>query len=650
MLGTFRRFTKSRAGAVLAFVVLGVIALAFAAGDITGLGGGAGAANTRNVAEIGGEALPETELVTQTKNALRSFQQDQPTADMAGLIAQGGVETILEQLIDRRALARFGEAQGMRISDKAVDGVIASIPAFRGPDGRFSQAAFEGALQQQRLNARDVRADIARERIIQFLTAPANGGAKIGRQFALPYAALLLERRRGAIATIPATAVGLGAAPTEAELTAFYRANAARYTVPERRVLRYAAVTPASVLAQATPTDADLAAAFREQAVRFAASERRSAQVVTILDQGAANALAQRVRSGTALDAAARALGLEARTMTRLDKAAASTQSSAAVAEALFAAPANAVIGPLRSGAGYAVARLSGIERVPAKTLDQARAELLPEVTKGKQGARLTALNDAIDTAAGEGASFDEIVRDQKLAAQRTPALMQNGRDPLNLARPADPALTQVVQAAFAAEAGDAPQLVPVGTEGGFALVTLDSVVSAAPRPLAEIRADVARAFQLQRAQAAARKIAAAVVAKVDRGAPLAAALRETGLSLPATRPVDVPRAALAANPRGAEPALALLFQMVERRAKLLELPNRAGWAVVWLDTIVPGNAERDTATVTAAQNDLGRIAGRELVEQFARSIRNSLGVTRNPAAIARAKAELSGQAPDAQN
>ena len=51
---------------------------------------------------------------------------------------------------------------------------------------------------------------------------------------------------------------------TDAELQAFYRRNVARFTVPERRVIRYARVTPEMVKAAATPTDAEVAAASDE--------------------------------------------------------------------------------------------------------------------------------------------------------------------------------------------------------------------------------------------------------------------------------------------------------------------------------------------------------------------------------------------------
>lgn len=650
MLGFFRRMTKSKVGGVVAFLLLGMIALAFAAGDVTGLGGGASGMSSKTVAEVGNKDVPETELVQRVKQALQGLQQQQPTADMTGLIGAGGVEQLLDQIVTARAFEAFAAEQGMVVSKRAVDGELASTPAFRGPDGKFSQTAYEGALQQNRITDAQVRNDIARERLIQLLTAPANAGVRVGTQLALPYASLLLERRSGAIGFIPASAVPAGPAPTDAELQAFYRSNLARYTIPERRVVRYAVVSPEIVKAQATPTDAEIAAAYRTNAARFAASQKRAAQSVVVLDQATANSIAAKVKAGTSIADAARAAGLEARTFAAADKATLGGQAGQPVADALFAAPADGVVGPIRSAGSFVIAKVTGIEQVAAKTLEQARPELLSDLTKEKQQTVMTGLNDAIDKAAGEGATFDEIVRDQKLSPQKTPAVTQNGLDPMNPAARAIPSLTPILQAGFGSEQGDSPQIVPIGPDGSFALVALESVTPAAPRPLAEIRDDVAKAVIAQRSVATARKIADQVAAKAAGTGQLASAMASTGLKLPAIKTVNEPRATLAANPQGAEPALALLFAMAPNSAKVLAAPQNAGWLVIKLDTIVTGDARSNPQTVTAAQQDMSRVAGGEMAQQFGRAIRNQIGVKINPTGIKRAKDELSGRTPDAQN
>ena len=77
--------------------------------------------------------------------------------------------------------------------------------------------------------------------------------------------------------------------------------------------------------------------------------------------------------------------------------------------------------------------------------------------------------------------------------------------------------------------------------------------------------------------------------------------------------------------------------------AKLLEAPNNAGWLIVKLDTIVPGNAAGTPAAVAGARGSIARVVGREYAEQFARAVRNAVGVKTDAAALARVRADLAG-------
>jgi peptidyl-prolyl cis-trans isomerase D len=196
-------------------------------------------------------------------------------------------------------------------------------------------------------------------------------------------------------------------------------------------------------------------------------------------------------------------------------------------------------------------------------------------------------------------------------------------------------------------EEGDGPQLVPIGTDGGFAIVALGSVAPAAPRPLAQVRDQVASDFAADRARAAARRIAADIVARAGKGplpAALAATMSAAGVSLPAPRRLSLARAQLAANPRGVEPAVALLFSMAPGTAKLLEAPDRSGWQIVKLDGIQRGDARGNPQLVNATRGDLSRSVGTEYAEQFARAARAAVGARIDAAAVAQVRRDLTGQ------
>ncbi|OYY89991.1 MAG: peptidylprolyl isomerase [Sphingomonas sp. 28-66-16] len=643
MLTFIRRLINSRTGVIFAFVLLGTIAVAFAVGDVTGIrSNGSGSASGSRAVTVGKSAISVDELKKRVQDEMESFRQQRPTLTMQDFLEGGGFEGTLERYINTIALDQFAQAQGMVVSKQVVDSQIASIPGLQGPDGKFSQTIYERLLAQRKLTDAQVRTEVARSVLTDQLTLPTVGASQVPNQLATPYASLLLEKRTGLAGFVPTRAMGAGAVPTDAEISTFYTRNIARYTIPERRVIRYAIVTPDQVKAGATPTESEIAKAYQQQAARFAATEKRSLSQVVIGDKAAADALVAKVKAGTPIDAAAKAIGLDAAKINDVDAKSYATQTSPEIAAQVFKADRGAVIGPIKAPLGWSVVQVGSIAQIAAKTLDQARPELVKELTAEKTAKAMADLRATIEDAINDKSTLAEIASDRKLQVATTNPVIADGRDPTN-PTPPDPKLAPIVAAGFAAETGDDPQLVPFGTDDGFAVVALDRVVAPAAPPKAELRDVLMRDFTIDRARRAARKVAAEIVAKVNKGTPLKDALAQASVKLPGTQPLAATRASLAANPNGAPPALALMFSMVKKTAKLLEAPEQGGWLIIYLDTVEERDASGNPQIINAMRADLGKTIGREYVQQFTEAVRRSVGVTKNDAAIAKARADLSG-------
>jgi peptidyl-prolyl cis-trans isomerase D len=637
MLSFFRRIVNSKAGVVVTFIVLGVIALAFAASDITGLNTGGSGLTGGDVAKVGKAEVTIADLKSRVQTAVEAGRQERPTLDVAQFVNGGGLDQTLEREVATLALQQFGIAQGMAISKRSIDGQIASIPAFQGPNGKFDPGAYQRLLASRGLTDAQVRGDIARDTLVQQLIIPTQGASQLPAGLALPYASLLLERRAGQIAFLPSAAMPSGPAPTDAELKTWYGRNVARYTLPERRIVRYAVVTPATINAQ--PSDAEIAAAYATDRTKYAPSEKRSVAQVVVADQAGAQALAAKISGGTDITQAARAIGLEPSTQASVDKATYAAASSAALADAVFAAAPNAVVGPVKGPIGFIVARVTKVEQVAGRTLAQARDEIATALKTRKTTEALAEAQATVDEALTKGSTFDEVVADRRLAARTTPALLASGTDPLNPA-PTDPVLAPIVTGAFQLQDGDPPSIVSTGTDGGFAIVALGRVVPSAPRPLADVRAAVVRDVLADRARQAARRAANAVLAKVNGGAPLAQAVAGTPAKV---TPVATSRAELSRNPREALPPLVLMFSMAANSAKTLEAAE-GGWYVIKLDRIQPGDARGNPQLLGAARSEIGRAVGNEYVQQFARAVRNTIGVKTDANALAKVRRDLLGQ------
>lgn len=643
MMSFFRRMINSKVGVIVSFVLIAIFALLFGMGDVLGLRHSGGATGDAAI-KVGKFSVSTADVRERIEEDFGTYQQQSPQMTLAQFVTTGGMDATVDSIIDGLALEQFAAMQGMVVGDTYVQGILAASPAFQGADGKFSQRAFDDYLAQRHTSYARLKQQIVQSALARQLVIPTIGAQQVPGKVALPYASLLLEKREGQIALIPARAVPHGAAPTDAELAAFYQRHVAGYTVPERRAIRYAIVSPDSVKAQATPGDAEVAQTYQQQKAKYLPIEKRSFAQVVIADQAAANALAARVKGGASIEDAAKAAGLAAAAIKDVEQSAYAGQTSVAMANAAFTTPKGGVAGPIRTPLGYAVARVEAITRDPGKTLDQAKPEIVKALTKIKTADILRKIHDALDDAINGKASFGDLVTAQKLTPVTTPALIAAGTNPDDPAAKPDPKTAPIVTAAFAMDPADGPQLAPIGQDGTFAVVALDHVQPAAPRPLAQVRDAAIKDFTAERAETAARSYAGQVVAALDKGTPLAAALAATKLTLPPVQPISASRAQLAAAQGRAPPPLVMLFTMNERTARVIEAPDHAAYIIIFLDRIERGDAAGKPAVIAGIGSDLGKVVGREYVEQFQKAVRAVVGVSKNAAALAALKATLSGQ------
>ncbi|MEI9928018.1 MAG: SurA N-terminal domain-containing protein [Sphingomonas sp.] len=251
---------------------------------------------------------------------------------MEEFVAQGGFEGSLNGMINELATEEFAKRSGMLVSKALIDGEIASNPVFQGVDGKFDQKTFDALLSRERVAPQALRDDIMRGRYSSWLLIP--GGVSAGefpKGVLAPYASLLLERRQGIGTLIRSIDMDPGADPDDATLTAYYKSHLARYTVPQRRMLRYAIVHPDQFKAQSTATDAEIAAAFAKSGPRYAATEKRTVHQIVLLDQATANSVAAQIKAGKPIADVAKGMGLEASDFEAIEKPALARQTAPAV-------------------------------------------------------------------------------------------------------------------------------------------------------------------------------------------------------------------------------------------------------------------------------------------------------------------------------
>lgn len=643
MLTLFRNVFKSKLGLGLTLVFLAVVAFAFASSDVANTGMFGGVSGGDRVAVVGGERIDASELSNALTNALDIERQTNPTITMQALIAQGGVDSVLGGMIQRTALAEYARRHGMRAGKRLVDSEIAQIPAFRGLDGQFDRNAFLNLLAQRGLTESAVRRDIETGLLARQLLAPVTFAPVMPESIGKRYASLLRERREGAIAVLPSTAYAPQGQPTDAQLQAYYKEASNSFIRPERRVIRYAAFGPEVLGDLPAPTEAQIAERYNRDKAKYAAIERRRFTQLVVPTQDAANAILAEVRGGKSLDTAAREKGLATASVGPVNQSDFANSTSAAIAQAAFAAAQGSLVPPASTSLGWYLVRVDAIDKQPARSLDQARAEISAALAEEQHRTALGDLTARLEDEFDNGSSLSDVAKELKLNVATTRPATADGRIYGSDSETVPAILQRALAPAFEMREGE-PQLAEIVPGESFLLFDVSDITPSAVAPLAEIRDDVIEAWRRSEGSKAAKEAANRIIERLTKGSTLAAAVAaEKKPGVPGPQAINLNREQLASQGQVA-PSLALFFSMAQGTEKKLEAPGESGWYVVRLDKVEPGKVEAADPLIASTLRQLGLVTGEEYAAQFVTAAQSEVGVERNENAIKAVVAQLTGQ------
>lgn len=643
MISFIRSLINSKIGAFVALLFIGMIAVAFALGDVSG-SGNFGGLSGGNVARVGDRNITLGELSDALENRLKSERQNNPTLDMASFVESGGLDSTLEQLINRYALAEFGAEYGIAVSDRLVGSEIRKIPGAMGLDGKFSAEAFRAFAQQIGVSEQAIRDDLAQNLFAQQLLPTAASGPMAPDGMVLPYSSLVLEQRSGQVASLPSSAFFPAAPPSEPVLAKYYKDNAAKFTIPEKRAVSYAIFDKNIIAARAKPTSADIAAFYKANAARFAASQSRNISQVIVPTEAAAKSVVAQASGGKSLAEVANGLGLSVTSTNNVTKSNLAGSASAAVADAVFAAPQGSIAKPARGKLGWAVVRVDKINQVAAKSIEQARTEIEAELTKTRSEEMLTEMTSEVEDAFADGSTIADMAKQNGLKIETSPKLLANGRDISNPAYKPIPEMQVILPAAFQLETNGEAQLIEIVPGERFAMIAIADFEEAAPPPLATVRAIVQQQWALAEGAKGARAAAERIRKVVDSGIALPAALAAANVNGAQIEAINGTRADLSRQGQPIPPPLAMMFAMKKGTAKTLQGGADRGWYVVSLTGIKKGDASGNTEMLRERKLELSGLMQNEYGAQLVGAAAKAVGVDKNSDGIAELRTRLTNR------
>ena len=606
---------------LVAFVITGV-------GDPFGKGGAGG-----DLATVGRTGVSEKSVLNRLERVVAQARAENPGLTQAQAAREGGVEQITDQLAGVTAMDEFAHAHGIVASDRAVDGAVASIDAFR-VGGKFDQTTYQRLLSQQRLSERELKDGLRSDLVRKQLLVSVSSNAQVPRDIALPYTRLLLDLHVGAGANVPPPVV---TPPTPAQVAAYYAANKAKFVASERRGFRYAPIDREAIAAKVAVTDAEVQADYDKNRESYGAVEQRRLSQLVLPDEAKAKAFAAAVSGGESFAAAAaKANGASATDIAlgELSRDKFALAASKPFADQVFAATTGSVVGPVKTDFGWNVVKVEAIIKPQGKSFAELRGIITAKLRDTKVEAAMSDLVGKLEDGLSGGKSFADVVKENGL----TPvSVAPVGKDGSGATLP--PAALPVVAKAFDADPADGPTVVDLG-RGQFAVLELGQTVSPATPPLAQILPQVTAALTLDLRAKAAQRIADEIVAQVAKGTSFVAAATAHGIT---PQPIKGRRID-AIQQQKIPPAISVFLTMPAGTTRAL--PATDGTVLLLhVDSVTPGNVASAPPLLEATRQQLAQGAPDELAAAFGRSVEREIGVKFNPGAIAATRRRLLGDA-----
>jgi len=303
---------------------------------------------------------------------------------------------VLDQLVDEQVVRLAGEQSGVVIGDAAVRDYIATIPAFLGADGKFNGDQYRIALA----SGNPPRTPAMFEQLVRtslqqsIIPSALQNSGFVTEAETERLLKLLGETRDVEIAMLPEQPADT-APVTDAQIKQWYDGHTRDFRQAEMVTLEYVDIDGTALPPPAAPDEATLRKRYDDEKARFATPEQRLTSHILIENGDGAEAKAAK------LAAEAKAAGADFAALARANSADTGSKEQGGdlgwvehgamvkpFEDAVFAAKAGEIVGPVKSDFGYHVIQVREVRGGEGKPFEEVRDQLLAEQIKadGERG------------------------------------------------------------------------------------------------------------------------------------------------------------------------------------------------------------------------------------------------------------------------
>jgi peptidyl-prolyl cis-trans isomerase D len=202
----------------------------------------------------------------------------------------------LEGLIQRELLTSGARGSGLIVSPSQLQQAIASIPQFQ-DNGQFSLEKYKAFLSERQMTGPQFEARISRDLLVQSQLSPFTAGQIVSREMTSRMAAILGEARVVRALVLTPQSFASQVKTDDAAVSAYYKANAARFKLPETVRVAYTVMSQDQLAQNISVSPDEVQKYFQQHQAEFGTEQRRASHILLMVAKGAPAQEQQRVKA-----------------------------------------------------------------------------------------------------------------------------------------------------------------------------------------------------------------------------------------------------------------------------------------------------------------------------------------------------------------
>lgn len=474
--------------------------------------------NATVVAKIDGFKVTKGQLNQDLSNQAQMFSNMfGQNFSVEKLKAMGFEQSLLQSKLDEASLERFADEFKLGVGESQIRDAILKRREFLDQSGRFSPDLYKARVGRGGSEAgliKRVRHDIVKDITLNSLVPPPVSATLINSTNAFKN-----EKRVAKYVKITHAAQAV-AAPSEAQIKAYYDENHHKFMAPEYRSFQVMKLSPTETAAKMTLTDDVLKAEYEKRIADYTRPEKRDAIEFVVNDAELGKKVKAAVQQGKAADKIVEEFGADkvSKREWGLVKA---DDIPDEIHDSVLALELNAVSDPLQSKEGYHVVHIKKVEHGGIDSFETVKESLAKKMKIERATDEVIEKTNVIDDEINEGKTLAEIAEAHGLTVQKIGLVDIKG-----MAKNGDQTTAvftdnEVLQTVFA-NPKDEVSPIQENRKGDYFSISIGEVIPTAVKPLEVVKAEATKLWTEVEQKKASKKAATTMLAEVKKGAKLA--------------------------------------------------------------------------------------------------------------------------------